>query len=330
MLVRALYAATATTFIAAAATEPWHIAVAMGCQGLFSGFIPAAVALTSVSVPEGRLNQSLGTVTGAQFLGTTLGPAVGGILAVTLGYRGAIVAGAMLPALAATWIIVAVPRDRVGATAAAVVAQASAGARQGWRRVMGTFPPRFFLAVFLFGSLFTLSTLVRLATPIAIENMSGGGDARGAVGVMFTLAGAGSVVGIFVVARGMDGKLALRHSLAALCLVSVVAHLVLAVSGSLVVYAAAFVAISIVGAAMIPATNTLIASTVDASRRGTAFGIASSAQAVAFMVGPAGAAVFAAISLPLGFCLTGVAFGGLALLTYFGLRQPARELGSEY
>jgi 3-hydroxyacyl-CoA dehydrogenase len=31
---------------------PWQVAIALAIQGLLSGFIPAAVTLTSVSVPD--------------------------------------------------------------------------------------------------------------------------------------------------------------------------------------------------------------------------------------------------------------------------------------
>ncbi len=113
MYIRALYFATATTAIAAFATEPWHVAIAFACQGLFSGFIPAAVALTSVTVPDSKLNSSLGLVTAAQYLGNTVGPAVGAGLAIVFGLRGAIVAAAIMPALAATLVVFMVPRDRV-------------------------------------------------------------------------------------------------------------------------------------------------------------------------------------------------------------------------
>src|SRR5690606_16206530 len=111
MFVRALGFASVTTAIAAFATEPWHIAVAFACQGIFSGFIPAAVALTSVSVPDSKLNASLSLVTGAQYLGNTVGPAVGSVLAIVLGMRGAIVAGAVMPALAGLMVLAIVPRD---------------------------------------------------------------------------------------------------------------------------------------------------------------------------------------------------------------------------
>ena len=105
MYIRTLYFAMGTTLIATLATEPWHLAIAFTCQGLFSGFVPAAVALTSVTVPESRLSTSLGTVTAAQYLGSTVGPAIGAILAIAFGMRGAILASALLPAIAATMVL---------------------------------------------------------------------------------------------------------------------------------------------------------------------------------------------------------------------------------
>ncbi|HRC63034.1 MAG TPA: MFS transporter, partial [Dehalococcoidia bacterium] len=77
MFVRALFFASITTLILIFAREPWHIAVAFACQGLFSGYIPAAVALTTVSVPDTQMSRSLGIVNGAQYLGSTVGPAIG-------------------------------------------------------------------------------------------------------------------------------------------------------------------------------------------------------------------------------------------------------------
>ena len=51
---------------------------------------------------------------------------------------------------------------------------------------------------------------------------------------------------------------------------------------------------SLLQAAMIPITNTLIATNVSRERRGTGFGIASSAQALALMAGPIAAAALGA------------------------------------
>jgi MFS transporter, DHA1 family, multidrug resistance protein len=322
MFMRALYFATATTAIAAFATEPWHVAIAFACQGLFSGFIPAAVALTSVTVPDSRLNSSLGLVTGAQYLGNTVGPAVGAVLAVMFGLRGAIFAGAILPAIAATLVLFLVPRDHVaqrprtkvpGEDTTAVTAEASF-----WRSLSF----QFYLAIVLYFLLFGLGQLVRFATPLALVDLSGSANVETAVGIAFTIAGVASVVGIMLVGRRYIQPGRFRVMLAVAAIVTALAHVLLAFSPGVAVFVIWFSVISLLQAAMLPATNTLIASNVSRDRRGTAFGLASSAQAIAFMVGPMTAAGFAAWSMDLGFIVVGACFLVLGVFVYFKLKEP--------
>jgi len=327
MFVRALYAATLTTAIAAFAQAPWVIVVSLSMQGLFSGFIPAAIALTSVSVPEARLNRSLGVVTGGQYLGGTLGPAVGAVLAATMGYRGAIICSALLPALAATWTVLAVPRDAVAPRVAAATRKAGRRFRVSLDWARG-FSAQFWVAVALYFGLFALSQLVRVATPIAFEDMVGTGKAATVSGIVFSAGGAASVVGVVVVARWLGLRFSLRRTLIIFTLVSALSMPAMAIGGSPWLYGAGFLVFALMNAASMPATNTLIAETVESSRRGTAFGLASSAQALAFMVGPMSAAVFAAISLPLGFVVCAGLFGLLALMVTLGIpeRGMVRQL----
>jgi hypothetical protein len=54
MFVRAVYSAALTAFVLSIISAPWQVAIALALHGLLSGFIPAAVALTSVSVPTQR------------------------------------------------------------------------------------------------------------------------------------------------------------------------------------------------------------------------------------------------------------------------------------
>lgn len=330
MFVRALFAATITTIIAAAANAPWVIVVSLAMQGLFSGFVPAAIALASVSVPDARLNRSLGTVTGGQYLGSTLGPAFGAILATVLGFRGAIVVGALLPAVAALWVVFAVPRDTVAPRVVVPAAAATRSRRLPSLRSFRGFTGQFYLAIFLYFGLFALNQLVRVATPIALEDIAGRDHAKAASGISFTLAGAAAVIGVMVLARFATAKWTVRQSLIAFCVLSAAAHPLLAIGGSAPLYVAGLVVVSLVNGAAMPSTNTLIAGSVDASRRGTAFGLASSAQAVAFMVGPMAAAGFAAVSLPLGFMAAGAFFAGLALLLGLFLREPVPALASAH
>lgn len=325
MLVRALFAATLTTAIAAVAHAPWVIVVSLTMQGVFSGFIPAAIALTSVSVPDARLNRSLGVVTGGQYLGGTLGPAVGALLAATLGYRGAIICSALLPAFAATWILFAVPRDAVAPRVrqALATSRRRVGLSPGWTR---GFSFQFWVAVGLYFGLFALNQLVRVATPIAFEDMVGSDRAAAVAGIVFSAGGAASVVGVTVVARWMGSRMSLRRSLIMFTIASALSMPLLAVGGSPWLFGAGFLVFALVNAASMPATNTLIAETVDTARRGTAFGLASSAQALAFMVGPMAAAFFATFSLGTGFLVCGLLFLGLSLMVAAGIRENSRAL----
>lgn len=323
MFIRALYAATLTTAVAAIAHAPWVIVVSLSLQGLFSGFIPAAIALTSVSVPDSRLDRALGVVTAGQYLGGTLGPAAGAGLASVFGFRGAIVASALLPALSATWIIFAVPRDSV---AARVTGLRQGGERRlrvstGWLR---GFNRAFWMAVVLYFGLFALNQLVRVATPVALEHLAGEDRARALSGIAFSLAGAASVLGVTIVARALGLWTGLRGSLIVLSLCSAAAMPALAAGGSEWLFIGGFSLFAVANGASMPATNALIAASVEPARRGTAFGLASSAQALAFMAGPMSAAYFASVSLPLGFAITGACFVALALLvTAFPKQQPA-------
>jgi DHA1 family multidrug resistance protein-like MFS transporter len=58
MLLRALYFATGTTLIATVMTEPWQALLVFGFQGVFSGFVPASVALGNRRRPGPALRLS--------------------------------------------------------------------------------------------------------------------------------------------------------------------------------------------------------------------------------------------------------------------------------
>ena len=321
MYIRALYFATATTVIATVATEPWHVALALACQGFFSGFIPAAVALTSVIVPESRLSRSLGIVTAAQYLGATIGPAVGAGLVIVFGLRGALLASAVLPAIAATVVLFVVPRDTVEPATRKRGAAANAESEKGSRDDRRMFSVQFGLAVFVYFVIFGAGQMLRLTAPVSIADITGE-SATGIVGIAFTAAGIASVVGVTVSGRVVrPGRFS--GAIAGVMVMTAVAHVLLAVSATVALYVAFFALISFLQASVLPASNTLIALNVPRARRGTAFGIASSAQALGFIVGPMGAAVSAAVSLSLGNVLLAVVFGAVALLTLLALREPA-------
>jgi DHA1 family multidrug resistance protein-like MFS transporter len=321
MFVRTLYCAALTTFIVSAIGAPWQLCIALAVQGLLSGFVPASMALTSVTVPDGKLKGALSLVTGSQYLGSAIGPMVGAALALAFGYQGAILWSAIAIVAVATVVVYAVPADRVAHK------QVGQGGQNGPRQApLAPFRPTFqlLLATFIYFMLFGLNTFRSVATPIALQGIVGE-DVTHMTGLAFAFGGAASAAGIWLLAGQLFKKQRLRTMLTATAVLLAITHLFLARSDTAMEFILWFTVISLLNAGMAPVTNTLIALNVSRARRGTAFGLASGAQAVAFMAGPLGAAAFASTSLKTGFAALGLLMAALALFMYLVLREPQGE-----
>ena len=327
MFVRALIFASFSTIIAATATEPWQVVAAFSAQGLLSGFVPAATALTSVTVPESKLGSALGTVNGAQYLGTTIGPLFGAAFAAVFGLRGSLVAAGLLPFAMALVVAALVPTDDVTATRAAVRSRTptAGGARFARLRAyaeLATVSVR--IGLLLTFLAFAANQAQRLQVTIVIADLAGPSAEATAVGLAFTAGGLASVIGVVFAGRRLTRPGVLVRGLAVLCLVAAVACLLLAASTAVAMVVASFALVSLAQAAFLPGTNTLIAASAPRERRGSVFGMAATAQALAFMIGPLAATAFAAVSLQLGFVVIAILYLLTAGLIRWKLVEPPR------
>src|SRR5690606_39416761 len=112
-----------------------------------------------------------------------------------------------------------------------------------------------------------------------------------------------------------------RQAFAGACAVAAAGFLLLALTDTVPLFILGFVLIALVVSALVPAINTHIAASVPRSRRGTGFGIAATAQALSFGIGPGAGALFAAVSLDLGFAITAGLFLTLGVTMFAGLRE---------
>jgi MFS family permease len=183
---------------------------------------------------------------------------------------------------------------------------------------------QFALAILLYFALFALGAFRSIATPIALKDIAGA-NVTEATGLAFTLGGIASALGVWILSTRFFRKQRLRNILAITCVLTALAHLLLALSNSVWLFVLAFTLAAFLNASMMPATNTMIALNVSRERRGTAFGIGSAAQAIAFMVGPMGAAMFATISLKAGFATLSILLLALAALVAFAVREPPTD-----
>jgi DHA1 family multidrug resistance protein-like MFS transporter len=315
MFLRALFLSSTIGGAAAFLSAPWQLAFPLALAGVFSGFNPAAIALISVSVPDSKLNSSLSLVTGAQYVGSTLGPAFGALLAIVLDYRSTILVTSIIPLITGAAVLFFVPRDTVG--------QATTAGSAAPKEKLEPFKPsfQFWLAILLYLVIFALNQLIRLATPISLRAIEHN-DVAGLVGLTFSLGGLVSAISVLFVAPRFFRVGGMRSAVVTAICIAAVGHVIVGMAGSTALYLVGFLTIAMVLSAMTPTTSTLIAANATRARRGTAFGIASSAQAISFTVGPIGAAVFAAVSLEAGFIFLAGLLLALALLLRVSLREP--------
>jgi DHA1 family multidrug resistance protein-like MFS transporter len=96
MLVRAMLGGSLMLGLSAAVTSVPQLAALRILQGALTGTIAAAVTLVATSVPREQCGFALGLLQSAVFVGSSLGPSVGGLIGGTLGYRVAFLGSGIL------------------------------------------------------------------------------------------------------------------------------------------------------------------------------------------------------------------------------------------
>ncbi len=108
MLVRAMLGGALILTSLAFARNVHQVAALRIFQGALTGTIAAATTLVATSVPRERCGYSLGLLQSAVFIGNSLGPAVGGVIGGTLGYRAAFLGSGIFLAVAGVLVILLV------------------------------------------------------------------------------------------------------------------------------------------------------------------------------------------------------------------------------
>jgi DHA1 family multidrug resistance protein-like MFS transporter len=318
MLLRSLYFSGLTFIVAAVVQEPWQLTFACALQGIFAGQVGPAAALISVTVPDRELNPSLSKLNAGQYIGTTVGPMLGAGLGFFLGFREVILIAGVLPILGGIATQFFVPRDAVE------VRTDSTGEKTKLEPFKWTF--QFGLAVLLYLVLFAINQLVRFVTPVDLKSIMHSDDVKSMSGVLFSLGGAVSAVSVMFVGPSVFTPGRIGSMLGLSFIIVAVSLLAMGFAPSVVLFAVGFLLMAFLVSAMVPVTNTLIAANVSRARRGTAFGIAASAQAVALFIGPGGGALFGAFGYEIGFIVSAVLMLGVGVFLFFTLKEPTSEI----
>lgn len=315
MLVRSMVGAGVTTALMGFAVAPDQLLVLRFIQGATTGTIAAANALVATFTPRHRLGFALGLMQVALFVGTTVGPLIGGVIADTLGFRASFNASGALLVLAAILVVGTVQENFTPPAPTAP-------------RVSVWAESRSLLAISLFPVLISVIFLIQLGgnivTPVLslfIAELSGGDNAATAAGIV--LAGTGFVSAVSALAIGRVGDRIGHRVILPVCLlgaaVSYFPQALVQQTWHLLVLR---MLLGVFLGGLMPSANALLAGLAPRARRGAVFGLAGTATALANAVGPlSGAGIATHLGMRAVFVGTGVLFAFGFLWVSLGLRR---------
>ncbi len=290
-----------TYMLLAFATSPMQVVLLRLLLGIFSGFVPTAIAMVATNTPEEHMGSALGTIQAGAAFGTVLGPLVGGYMNYFFGMKQTLL-------LAGLGVFVATVICVLGTT------EVNRGDRRIKLNIIGDIRESIrqpvLLQMFFLVSLFGLAfMIIQPVLPIFIAQLTGDRDPSVPTGIIFSLAGMATVI-----AAPLWGKWAqkvgytrvLRTGLLGAAGVS----FVLTLSTNLYALGGLRFVFGLFMAAVMPSTNAIIAKAVPNNFRSRALSVANSFTQIGRAIGPViGGYIGLAFGLPMVFVATGVCLG---------------------
>ena len=285
MVLRSTFGGFVVVGLMGFATSPEQLLALRFIQGTITGVVAAATALVATMTPKARLGFTLGMMQVALFVGTSVGPLVGGYIADTVGYRASFFAASAFLFAAGVIVVAFVREDFVPPTKDNKGPGVIAGSRallalQGFAVLLGV--------VFLIQ---LSGVIVGPVLTLFIAELSGRENAATAAGIILAATGVTSAVSAVVLGRLSDRVGHVRILL--VCLLGAAATYFpqsLVVSAWQLLVLRMLLGLFIGG--LMPSANALVAARVPAERRGSAYGLTAMAGSFANGVGPlAGAAI---------------------------------------
>jgi len=317
MVVRAMLAGTVVLWLMSLVRTVGQLVLCRLLQGAFTGTVAASVALVASVTPPRRSGFTLGMMQTAVFLGVSLGPLAGGVVADHLGYRAAFRMGAVIILFGGLLVYYGTREDFTPPEPAD-------------RRVRGTFrkimaSPGFLAAVVVLLSVRFSNTLANPSFPLIVKDILGVSprlnSVTGSIICVAALSGAlsAAVCGHFGDRWGHKRILLLCSFSAAF--VSV-AHTFAQSIAYLFVVRALF-GLTIAG--MMPAANAIIRDRIHDTHIGRAYGAATSLSMLGFALGPfLGGYIGRTVGIRAPFVVTGISQMLVVAIVAFAIHDHPR------
>jgi DHA1 family multidrug resistance protein-like MFS transporter len=282
MVLRAMWAAMITSFLMAFAATPWQMVALRMIEGAFAGTVAACAALVASSAPKEKMGYALGMIQTAVFVGASVGPFFGGVLADVAGYRVTFLCSTLLFAIGGLVVLFFVRENFKPVERGSERGIAAIKAARAWLLAPTLLAMTSVLVLMRF-----VQSGGRPILPLFIEELGSYSETRAAslAGLSFGLMGLTSAISSLLLGRRGD-RVGHQRILVACLIASVVCYfpMALVMSAWQVIVLQGLFGFAIGG--LLPSTNAIIAATTPPERRGAVFGFTSSAGSMGAFVGP--------------------------------------------
>ncbi len=320
MIVRSAYIEAIIFAFAAISQSPWHLLVARLLIGLVLGNTGVQMALQSTITPRHRTGFAIGMIAGAPVLGTSLGPAFGGVIIEHWNIR------VLLGLDAATTLLVGVLMT-LCLREPARVARSQERVALLLRRALSTVAHSP-VAVRLFAGLFILLLGAQLTAPyvpLQIQNLYHGRPADLAVTIGWVLTAAGVAGTIATPLWGQLGdRLGHVRVLCGAVVVTVLTLVLQAAAPTLLAFTVARTAYGGVQVALSALTFATLATRIPEAQRSTILNLAMFPFYIGAVLAPAAATLLLPLGMPALFAVAAV----LSLLSLPILRAVPAPIGA--
>lgn len=293
MVERAMFGGAIITFAMGLVGDVWQLMFLQLLSGATTGTIAASIALVSTIVPKNKMGYSLGLMQVAVFLGMTLGPWLGGLLADAIGFRYTFMVGGVILGMGGALVLFGT-RERFHRPAKETLGKSdrlfSLLAYSGFPAMMALF---FF---FNFSMQFVMPIL-----PLFIETMCD--PLRGVAsttGMLFAITGGAAALAAGVIGYLSD-RVGYKPILAANLILTAVSLLLHGMAQSITQLVLLRVLYGIAAGSILPTMNALVGRLIPPASYGKAYGFTAATTCLGMAAGPL--------------------FGGI-MASYWGYRWP--------
>jgi DHA1 family multidrug resistance protein-like MFS transporter len=279
MVERAMFGGAVITFAMGLVSNVWQLLFLRLLSGATTGTISASIAMVSTVVPQQRLGYALGLMQVAVFLGMTLGPWIGGIMADVIGYRYTFMAGGAILLLGGAFVLFGT-RERFSRPSKETLAK---GDRLLSLLAYGGFPAM--LALFFFFH-FTVHFVAPIL-PLFIETMydAARGGVASTTGMLFAISGGTAALSAGGIGYLSD-RIGYKRILLFHLLLTAVSMLLHGAAQGILHLVLLRILYGLAAGGILPTMNALVGRLIPPSSYGKAYGLTSSMTALGMATGP--------------------------------------------